>query len=46
LAENFTKLQRRGKVEKEVLDRWLAIFKKWWTQLTSFADYNAVSDGH
>lgn len=44
LAEKYTKLQRRGKLEKEVYDRWKAIFEKWWTQLTSFADYNAVSD--
>lgn len=42
LAEKYTKLQRRGKVEKEVFDRWKAIFEKWWTQLTSFADFNEV----
>ena len=41
LAEKFTKIQRKGKVEKEVLDRWKTIFQKWWTQLTSVADYNA-----
>ncbi|XP_015785455.1 sarcoplasmic calcium-binding proteins I, III, and IV [Tetranychus urticae] len=41
LAEKYTKLQRRGKLEKEVYDRWKAIFEKWWNQLTSFADYNA-----
>ena len=42
-AESYTKLQRRGKLEKEVLDRWIAIFDKWWNALTSFADYNKVS---
>lgn len=40
LAEKFTKIQRKGKVEKEVLERWRTIFKKWWIQLTSVADTN------
>ena len=43
LAEKFTKIQRKGKLEKEVLDRWKTIFKKLWTQLTSAADYNTDS---
>jgi len=42
LAERFAKLQRRGKLEKEVFDRWKAIFEKWWNELTSYADYNHV----
>ncbi|RWS14459.1 sarcoplasmic calcium-binding proteins I: III: and IV-like protein [Dinothrombium tinctorium] len=40
LAEHYTKLQRRGKLEKEVFDRWKSIFEKWWNQLTDCADYN------
>ncbi|CAG2164155.1 unnamed protein product, partial [Oppiella nova] len=40
LAERFAKIQRRGKLEKEVVDRWKAIFEKWWNELTSYADEN------
>ncbi|XP_054161967.1 sarcoplasmic calcium-binding proteins I, III, and IV-like [Oppia nitens] len=40
LAENFAKLQRKGKLEKEVVDRWKAIFEKWWHELTAYADEN------
>lgn len=40
LAERFAKIQRRGKLEKEVVDRWKAIFEKWWNELTSYADTN------
>ncbi|KAH9399310.1 Sre1 cleavage activating protein, Scap scp1 [Tyrophagus putrescentiae] len=40
LAEKFAKIQRRGKLEKEVFERWKAIFEKWWNELTSYADAN------
>jgi len=40
LAERFAKIQRKGKLEKEVFDRWKSIFEKWWNELTSFADEN------
>lgn len=42
LAEKFTKLQRKGKVEPEVLARWTSIFDKWWSALSTAADYNKV----
>ena len=42
LAEKFARIQRRGKLEQEVLDRWKSIFEKWWNELTSCADYNKV----
>lgn len=42
LAEKYAKIQRRGKLEKEVVDRWKAIFEKWWNELTSYADVNKV----
>ncbi len=43
LAEKFAKIQRRGKLEKEVFERWKAIFEKWWNELTSYADANKVT---
>ena len=43
MAEKFAKIQRRGKLEKEVVQRWEAIFDKWWNELTSYADANKVS---
>jgi hypothetical protein len=42
LAERFAKIQRKGKLEKEVLDRWKSIFEKWWNELTFYADENHV----
>ncbi|CAG2102305.1 unnamed protein product [Medioppia subpectinata] len=44
LAEKYAKIQRRGKLEKEVVDRWKAIFEKWWNELTSYADENKEED--
>lgn len=35
-------MQRRGKAEKEVVERWKSIFEKWWNELTSYADVNKV----
>ncbi|KAJ6224174.1 hypothetical protein RDWZM_002719, partial [Blomia tropicalis] len=40
LAEKFCKIQRRGKVENDVLERWKKIFDKWWNELTAHADSN------
>lgn len=40
LAEKYTKIQRRGKLEKDVFERWKAIFDKWWNELTDHADFN------
>lgn len=42
LSEKFTKLQRKGKLEKEPLERWRSIFAAWWKQLTKHSDYNQV----
>ncbi|CAN7950665.1 unnamed protein product [Ixodes pacificus] len=42
IAENYTKLQRRGKLEKEVYDRWKSILERWWNELTEHADFNKV----
>uniref|UniRef100_A0A023G6D3 EF-hand domain-containing protein n=1 Tax=Amblyomma triste TaxID=251400 RepID=A0A023G6D3_AMBTT len=40
LAENYTKLQRRGKLEKEVYERWKMVLERWWNELTEHADFN------
>ncbi|XP_067121759.1 sarcoplasmic calcium-binding proteins I, III, and IV-like [Centruroides vittatus] len=40
LAEKYTKIQRRGKLEKDVFERWKTIFDKWWNELTDHADFN------
>ncbi|KAH7946449.1 hypothetical protein HPB49_025377 [Dermacentor silvarum] len=40
IAENYTKLQRRGKLEKEVFERWKSILERWWNELTEHADFN------
>ncbi|XP_013783521.1 sarcoplasmic calcium-binding proteins I, III, and IV-like [Limulus polyphemus] len=40
LAEKYAKIQRRGKLEKDVFERWQSILEKWWNELTSYADYN------
>lgn len=40
IAENYTKLQRHGKLEKEVYERWKSILEKWWNELTEHADFN------
>ncbi|OQR69880.1 sarcoplasmic calcium-binding proteins I [Tropilaelaps mercedesae] len=43
LAEYYTKVQRKGKLEKDVYERWKSILEKWWNELTMHADYNKVS---
>ncbi|XP_064469270.1 sarcoplasmic calcium-binding proteins I, III, and IV-like [Ornithodoros turicata] len=40
IAENYTKLQRRGKLEKDVYERWKSILERWWNELTEHADFN------
>lgn len=40
IAENYTKLQRHGKLEKEVYERWKSILERWWNELTEHADFN------
>ncbi|XP_022664724.1 sarcoplasmic calcium-binding proteins I, III, and IV-like [Varroa jacobsoni] len=40
LAEYYTKVQRKGKLEKDVYERWKSILEKWWNELTRDADYN------
>jgi len=40
IAEHYTKLQRKGKLEKDVYERWKSILEKWWNELTVHADYN------
>uniref|UniRef100_A0A090XBH7 Putative conserved plasma membrane protein n=1 Tax=Ixodes ricinus TaxID=34613 RepID=A0A090XBH7_IXORI len=40
IAENYTKLQRRGKLEKEVYERWKSILERWWNEPTEHADFN------
>ncbi|KAH6930683.1 hypothetical protein HPB50_017200 [Hyalomma asiaticum] len=40
IAENYTKLQRHGKLEKEVFERWKSILERWWNELTEHADFN------
>lgn len=42
LSEKFTKLQRKGKIEKEPLERWRKIFKSWWNELSKRSDFNLV----
>ncbi|KAH9368642.1 hypothetical protein HPB48_004661 [Haemaphysalis longicornis] len=37
---NYTKLQRHGKLEKEVFERWKSILERWWNELTEHADFN------
>ncbi|KAH8024280.1 hypothetical protein HPB51_022399 [Rhipicephalus microplus] len=40
IAEYYTKLQRHGKLEKEVYERWKSILERWWNELTEHADFN------
>lgn len=40
LAEKYTKIQRKGKLEKDVYERWKSLFEKWWNELTAHADFN------
>jgi len=40
LAEYYTKLQRKGKLEKDVYERWKHIMECWWNELTVHADFN------
>lgn len=43
LAEYYTMVQRKGKLEKDVYERWKSILEKWWNELTMHADYNKVN---
>jgi len=40
MAEKYAVYQRRGKYEKDVVDRWMKIVKSWWESLSSQADTN------
>ncbi|GAB6023749.1 sterol carrier protein 2 [Chamberlinius hualienensis] len=40
MAEKYAVYQRRGKYEKDVVDRWKKIVKTWWDSLSSAADTN------
>ncbi|GIZ00922.1 sarcoplasmic calcium-binding proteins I, III, and IV [Caerostris extrusa] len=40
LAEKYTKIQRRGKLDQDVFKRWESILGKWWDELTHHADFN------
>ncbi|GFR15752.1 pro-Pol polyprotein [Trichonephila clavata] len=40
LAEKYTKIQRRGKLDEDVFKRWESILGKWWDELTHHADFN------